>query len=220
MRGRGGWRQLLLWWLLLLAGLVPLVLLVADGLAGGLQPNPVETVLHRTGDWTLRLLLLTLALRPLQRLTGRPGWLRWRRMAGLYTFFYAVLHFLTWAWLDREWQFAGMLADVAKRPYITVGFTALLLLVPLAVTSNRVAMRRLGRNWQRLHRAVYLIAVLGVIHYLWLVKADLEEPLIYGLVLGVLLLLRLPAVYGRLRPRPKAREQERKDDFTRRIRQV
>lgn len=194
-----GWRQRLLWWGLFLGCLAPLALLVWDGFTNGLGPNPVEAVLHRTGDWTLRLLLATLALRPLQRLTGRPAWLRWRRMLGLYSFFYACLHFLTWAWLDREWDLPGMLADVVKRPYITLGFLALLLLLPLAATSNRYAMRRLGRQWQRLHRAVYGIGVLGVVHYLWLVKADWLEPALYGLVLGGLLALRLPPVFGVLR---------------------
>jgi len=193
------WRRLGAWWGLFLACLIPLGWLFYDGLYGDLGPNPVEAVLHRTGDWALRLLLITLALRPLQRLTGRPGWLRWRRMLGLYSFFYAVLHGLTWAWLDQQWDLAGMLADVIKRPYITVGFTALLLLLPLAATSTRAAMRRLGRNWQRLHRLVYLIAPLGVLHYLWLVKADWAEPAIYGLVLGIMLALRLPPVVEWLR---------------------
>lgn len=186
--------RLFLWWAVFLACLLPLGWLVLDGFGGGLEPNPVEAVLHRTGDWTLRFLLITLALRPLQRLTGKAGLLRWRRMAGLYSFFYACLHALTWAWLDQQWDLAGMLADVLKRPYITLGFTAVVLLVPLALTSNRYAMRRLGRNWQRLHRLVYVIAVLGVVHYLWLVKADVAEPLLYGLVLGIMLTLRLPRV--------------------------
>jgi sulfoxide reductase heme-binding subunit YedZ len=198
---RKSWRRWLVWWCLFLACLVPFGVLVWDTFSNGLGPNPVEAVLHRTGDWTLRLLLITLALRPLQRLTGSPRWLRWRRMFGLYSFFYACLHFLTWAGLDREWDLPGMLTDVAKRPYITLGFLALVMLIPLAVTSNRYAMRRLGRNWQRLHRAVYGIGILGVVHYLWLVKADWLEPALYGVVLGLLLLLRLPPVGGLLRPR-------------------
>lgn len=181
-----------LWWAVFLSCLVPLGWLVLDGIRGNLEPNAVEAVLHRTGDWALRLLLITLALRPLQRITGRASWLRWRRMVGLYSFFYACLHGLTWAWLDQQWDLAGMLADILKRPYITLGFTAVLLLLPLALTSNRFAMRRLGRNWQRLHRLVYGIAVLGVIHYLWLVKADWAEPALYGLVLGLMLAARLP----------------------------
>ncbi len=187
-------RRLTIWWLVFLGGLLPLAGIVHGGLYGDLGPNPVEAVLHGTGDWALRLLLLTLAMRPLQRLTGRPGWLRWRRMLGLYSFFYATLHGLTWAWLDQQWDLSGMLVDVVKRPYITVGFTALALLLPLAATSTRAAMRRLGRRWQRLHRLVYPIAVLAVLHFVWLVKADWEEPAIYGGVLGVMLVLRIPTV--------------------------
>jgi sulfoxide reductase heme-binding subunit YedZ len=183
-----------LWWLLFLACLLPLASLVHDGLQGTLGPNPVETVLHHTGDWALRLLLATLALRPLQRLTGKPGWLRWRRMLGLYSFFYALLHALAWAWLDRQWMVDEMLADVLKRPYITLGFSAVLLLIPLAATSTRAAMRSLGRNWQRLHRLVYPAAALGVLHFLWLVKADWTEPAIYAVVLVTVLLLRWPPV--------------------------
>lgn len=209
------WLRYALWGLVFVACLLPLALLVRDGLAGALGPNPVEAVLHRTGDWALRLLLLTLALRPLQRVTGWPGWLRWRRMVGLYSFFYAVLHALTWAWLDRQWMLADMLADVLKRPYITLGFSAVLLLLPLAATSTRAAMRRLGRNWQRLHRLVYLAAVLGVVHFLWLVKADWAEPAIYGVVLGTMLALRLPAVGRYLwrgqRHRAGGRESARND---------
>jgi sulfoxide reductase heme-binding subunit YedZ len=183
-----------LWWAVFLSCLLPLAWLILDGMRGELAPNTIEAVLHRTGDWALRFLLITLALRPLQRLTGRAAWLRWRRMLGLYSFFYACLHGLTWAWLDQQWYLAGMLADVLKRPYITLGFTAVVLLVPLALTSNRLAMRRLGRNWQRLHRLVYVIAILGVIHYLWLVKADWLEPALYGLVLTIMLLMRMPPV--------------------------
>jgi sulfoxide reductase heme-binding subunit YedZ len=183
-----------LWWLIFIACLVPLALLVRDGMQGALGPNPVETVLHRTGDWALRLLLATLVLRPLQRLTGQAGWLRWRRMLGLYSFFYALLHALAWAWLDRQWMLGDMLADVLKRPYITLGFCAVMLLLPLAVTSTRAAMRRLGRNWQRLHRLVYPAAALAVGHFLWLVKADWSEPAIYAVVLLVALLLRWPPV--------------------------
>lgn len=199
-----------LWWLLFLGCLVPLALLVSDGVQGMLGPNPVEDVLHRTGDWALRLLLATLALRPLQRLTGQSGWLRWRRMLGLYSFFYALLHALAWAWLDRQWMVDDMLADVLKRPYITLGFCAVLLLLPLAATSTRAAMRRLGRNWQRLHRLVYPAAALGVVHFLWLVKADWTEPAIYAAVLIMVLALRwrpLGEVLWRghgkqMRPRP------------------
>jgi len=176
--------------------LVPLALLVQGGLTDGLGANPTEAITHTTGDWTLRLLLVTLAMTPLKRLVGRPWPIRFRRMLGLFAFFYACLHLITYAWIDQGLDWQGIVEDVVKRPYITVGFAAFVLLVPLALTSTRAMMRRLGRSWQRLHRAVYGIAVLGVLHYLWLVKADTSDPLIYGGMLAVLLLARVPA--GRL----------------------
>jgi sulfoxide reductase heme-binding subunit YedZ len=176
--------------------LAPFLWLVWDTFADGLGPNPVEAITHRTGDWTLRLLLLTLAVTPVRRLTGWQLPMRFRRMLGLFAFFYAVLHFLTWIWLDQEFQWTAALADVVKRPYITLGFGALLMLVPLAVTSTRGWMLRLGGNWKRLHRLVYVIATAGVVHYLWLVKADYRDPVLYGIALGVLLAARL------LRPKP------------------
>lgn len=171
--------------------LVPLSLLVLDGMADDLGANPVETVTHTTGDWTLRLLLITLAVTPVRRLTGLSVLARFRRMLGLFAFFYACLHFTTWIWLDHGFLWSEVTADIVKRPYVTFGFTAFVLLWPLALTSTRGMMRRLGRNWQRLHRAVYAIAVLGVLHFLWLVKADYLEPAIYGLILVGLLLARL-----------------------------
>jgi len=179
--------------LLFLACLVPVGLLALGVWQQDLGANPVETVEHTTGDWTLRLLLLTLAITPLRRFTGQTALLRFRRMLGLYAFFYGVLHFLTWLWLDQGLRWEEILADVVKRPYITVGFTALLLMLPLAATSTRGMMRRLGRRWKTLHRLVYLVAGLGVLHYLWLVKADWLEPALYGVVLALLLLARLPA---------------------------
>ena len=172
--------------------LVPLALLVTRAVTDGLGANPVEAITHTTGDWTLRLLLATLAMTPLKRLVGQPWPIRFRRMLGLFAFFYACLHLLTYAWIDQGLDWQGVIEDLVKRPYITVGFTAFVLLVPLALTSTRSMMRRLGRRWQTLHRAIYGIAILGVLHFLWLVKADLREPLIYGLVLAVLLLARLP----------------------------
>ncbi len=180
-------------------GLLPLAALLYAGFAGELGANPVETVTHRTGDWALRLLLLTLACTPLRGLSGWAWPLQLRRMLGLYAFFYASLHALTYFVLDLELDLGGLWDDIAERPYITVGFSAFVLLVPLAATSTRRMMKRLGRHWQRLHRAVYAIGVLAVLHFLWLVKADLREPLIYAAVLAVLLgyrvwkRLRLPA---------------------------
>jgi methionine sulfoxide reductase heme-binding subunit len=172
--------------------LVPLGLLAWRTLHNGLGPNPVEAVVHFTGIWTLRLLLVTLAVTPLRRLTGRPWLLRFRRMLGLFAFFYAVLHFSAYLFLDRALVWDDILTDLSKRPYIVVGFTALLLLVPLALTSTRGWVRRLGRRWQTLHRAVYAIGVLGVLHFLWLVKADILEPLVYGAILFGLLAFRVP----------------------------
>ncbi len=177
--------------LVFLACLLPLAGLVHGMLIEDLGPNPLETVTFVTGDWALRLLLATLAMTPLRRLLHAAWPLRLRRMLGLYAFFYASLHFLIWLVLDQELRWDAILADIAKRPYVTVGFTAWLLMLPLALTSTRAAMRRLGRRWARLHRLVYPSAVLGVLHYLWLVKVDISEPLLYGAVLAVLLLARL-----------------------------
>jgi methionine sulfoxide reductase heme-binding subunit len=178
--------------LVFLLCLVPLGVLIARGASGGLGPNPVEAITHFTGDWTLRLLLVTLAVTPLRRLTGLAWILRFRRMLGLFAFFYAVLHFTTYLWLDRFFDVGTIAEDVLKRPYITVGFAAFVLMVPLAVTSTQGWIRHLGRRWKTLHRAVYAIGVLGVLHYLWLVKADLLEPGIYAVILAVLLVSRVP----------------------------
>ena len=156
-----------------------------------LGANPVETLSHRTGDWSLRFLLLTLAVTPLRRLTGWNGVQKFRRMLGLFAFFYVCLHFSVYLIFDQFFDFSSIIEDVAKRPYITVGFTGWLLLIPLAATSTSGMMKQLGRNWQRLHRLVYLIGVLGVLHYLWLVKADLSEPLLYAGILTLLLGYRL-----------------------------
>lgn len=153
--------------------------------------NPVEFITRSTGTWTLVWLLATLAMTPLRRL-GAGGWLlKCRRMLGLFAFFYLSLHFLTYLWLDQFFDWAGIVRDIYKRPFITVGFAALLLMTPLALTSTQGWMRRLKRNWGRLHRLVYPTALLAVIHYWWLVKKDLSQPLIYAAVLAVLLGLRL-----------------------------
>lgn len=170
--------------------LVPLALLAKGAVDGDLGANPLERVTDVTGQWGLRFLLITLAMTPLRLLTGSPHWIRLRRMLGLFAFFYASLHFLIWIWLDQELQWSNMLADIAQRPFVTVGFTAWLLLIPLALTSTRGMMQRLGRRWKPLHRMVYAIAVLGVLHYIWLVKADLLQPLIYAAILALLLIVR------------------------------
>lgn len=173
-----------------LSCLIPLLWMAWDIVQGQLSANPIEDITHRTGDWALRFLLITLTVTPLRRLSGQVWLLRLRRMLGLYAFFYALLHFLTYLWLDQQFLFSEILIDIGKRPYITVGFSAFVLLIPLAVTSNRYAMRRLGRRWQGLHRSVYIIATFGVLHYLWLVKADSREPIIYALILIALLGIR------------------------------
>ena len=171
--------------------LVPLARLIVLGVSGGLGANPIEFITRSTGTWTLVGLLLTLSITPLRRLSGQTGLIRYRRMLGLFSFFYACLHFVTYLWLDQFFDPAAIARDIVKRPFITIGFSAFVLLIPLAATSTHAMMRRLGRRWQQLHRLVYVIALLGVTHYLWLVKKDMTEPLIYGGVLLLLLALRL-----------------------------
>jgi sulfoxide reductase heme-binding subunit YedZ len=155
-----------------------------------LGPNPVEALIHGLGSWGLRLLLVTLCVRPAAVAWHQPRLMRVRRMLGLFAFTYLVLHFLTWLVLDQSLNATLIVADIAKRPYITVGFTALLLLVPLAVTSTDRWMRRLGRRWQQLHRLVYAAALLGCIHFWWQVKADWREPLLYVSVYTALMAWR------------------------------
>lgn len=171
--------------------LLPLVRLIVLGGSGGLGANPIEFITRSTGTWTLVGLLITLSVTPLRRLTGRAELIRYRRMLGLFSFFYASLHFVTYIWLDQFFDPAAIARDIVKRPFITVGFATFVLLIPLAATSTHAMMRRLGRRWQQLHRLVYPIALLAVIHYLWLVKKDLTTPLVYGAVALVLLALRL-----------------------------
>ena len=152
----------------------------AFGVSGlSLGPNPVEALLHGLGLWALRLLLLTLCIRPAAVMLRQPRLMRLRRMVGLWAFTYLVLHFLTWLVLDRGLELDGVAADIVKRPFITVGFAALLLLIPLAVTSTDRWMRRLGRRWHTLHKLIYVAALLGSLHFLWLVKADWREPALY-----------------------------------------
>jgi sulfoxide reductase heme-binding subunit YedZ len=172
--------------------LLPLARLIVLGFGGGLGANPIEFITHSTGTWTLVGLLVTLSVTPLRRLTGRVELVRYRRMLGLFAFFYACLHFVTYIWLDQFFDLASIAKDIVKRPFITVGFAAFVLLIPLAVTSNHRMMRRLGRRWQQLHRLIYPIALLAVIHYLWLVKKDVTQPLLFGAVLALLMAMRLP----------------------------
>lgn len=175
-----------------LACLGPLARLGWKAYSGNLGANPIEVITHSTGDWTLIFLLVTLAVTPLRKLTGQLWLIRFRRMFGLFAFFYVVLHFLTYIWLDKFFDLHEMLADVAKRRFITVGFTGFVLLVPLAITSTSGWIRRMGgRRWNLLHRLIYVSAIAGVIHYLWLVKADISKPLEYGFILSILLGYRL-----------------------------
>ena len=180
--------------LVFLLCLVPLAKLALEifGLAGmSLGANPIEELIHRLGIWGLNFLLITLAVTPLRRLTGKSWLLRFRRMLGLFAFFYVLMHFLTYAGLDQRFDLPVIFEDIAERPFITVGFTAFLLLIPLAATSTNAMMKRLGRRWQKLHRLVYVIAVLGVVHFYWQVKLDTLEPLIYAAILAALLGYRL-----------------------------
>jgi len=175
-----------------LACLAPLAALAWKAYSGNLGANPIEVITHATGDWTIRFLLITLSVTPLRKLTRQPWLIRFRRMFGLFAFFYGVLHFLTYIWLDKFFNFHEMLTDIAKRRFITVGFTGFLLLIPLALTSTAGWIRRLGgKRWQMLHRLIYFSAIAGVIHYLWLVKADIRKPLQYTTILALLLGYRI-----------------------------
>lgn len=174
-----------------LACLVPLAQLAFNAYTGDLGANPIETITRFTGSWSLIILIASLAVTPLRRITGRNELIKLRRMLGLFAFFYAALHFATYMVLDLYFDFPAILKDILKRPYITVGFTALVLMIPLAVTSTAGMIRRLGKRWQQLHYLVYVIAVLGVVHFYWLVKADISRPVQYGAVLALLLAYRL-----------------------------
>jgi len=177
---------------LFVLALLPAARLVVAAFTGGLGVNPIEFVTRSTGTWTLSLLLITLAVTPLRRLTGWHWLVRLRRMLGLFAFFYACLHFATYVWLDQFFDAAAIVRDVIKRPFITVGFAAFVLLIPLAATSTNAMIRRLGgKAWQRLHTLVYLIATLGVVHYWWLVKKDVTQPMLFAFGLAVLLGFRV-----------------------------
>ncbi len=166
----------------------PLARLVAGGFLDRLGANPVELIARSTGTWTLTFVMITLAVTPLRRLSGWHWLARLRRMFGLYASFYASLHFTTYIWLDQFFDFAAIAKDVVKRPFITVGFSAFVMLIPLAATSTDAMVRRLGgKNWTALHRLVYVLAICGVVHYWWLVKRDITQPALYALVLAVLL---------------------------------
>ena len=158
----------------------------------GLGANPLEVITHSTGDWTIRFLLITLTITPLRKITKLNWLIRFRRMLGLFAFFYGTLHLFTYLWFDKDFVLADILADVGKRRFITVGFLGFVLMIPLAVTSTAWAIRKMGgKRWQALHRLIYFSAIAGVIHYICLVKSDLTKPLQYGVILSVLLLYRV-----------------------------
>lgn len=186
-------------WLAALLGLLPALWLLVAAAADRLGANPAEALIRGSGDWALRLLCLALAVTPLRVTLGLPALARWRRMAGLYAYGYALLHLLTYLWLDQGWDWGATLADVAKRPFILAGMVAVLLLTPLAATSWAGAMRRLGAaRWQRLHRLVYAVAVLAVLHFYWMRagKRDFADVWLYGSLIALLLLWRLWRRWG------------------------
>jgi len=186
--------------------LIPFADLLRRFITGNLGINPVETLQHGTGDWTLRFIVFTLCITPFRKLFKLPDLIRFRRMFGLFAFFYVCLHFLTYLGPDQSFDLAGMWKDVAKRPFITVGFTAFVLLIPLAVTSTAGWIRRLGgKRWQMLHRSIYVAAVCGVIHYYWLVKSDVRKPVFYGALVAILLLWRLGDWFFKRRSQAPAR---------------
>ncbi len=184
-----------------IACLAPLGRLVYRGFLTGLGANPIEFITLSTGTWTLIFLLATLSMTPLRKLTGWNWLIKFRRLIGLFAFFYGCLHFSTYIWLDKFFDVQEMFRDIAKRPFITAGFSAFLCLIPLAATSTAASIRNLGRKWQLLHRLVYVSAIAAVIHYWWKVKADVRQPAIYASILAGLLLYRIFNWYTRVRPR-------------------
>lgn len=178
------------------ACLTPLAWLVWLGLDAGLGANPIEYITRFSGDWTLRLLLITLSFRPVVHFLRAPRLLRYRRAVGLYVFFYALCHFTTYVWLDQFFDWTSIVEDIAKRPFILAGFTAFVLLIPLAATSNDRAVRWLQHRWNVLHRLVYVIAIVGLVHYWWLVRADFLKAWVYLVILATLLGWRLARFVG------------------------
>jgi methionine sulfoxide reductase heme-binding subunit len=191
--------------------LVPILLLARNAYLQILGPNPIETITHDTGDWTLNFLAITLAISPLRRLLRMPDLIRFRRMTGLFAFFYGCLHFTTYLWLDKSFDFHEIFKDVWKRPFITAGFVGFVAMAPLALTSTAGWIRRLGgRRWQMLHRLIYLSAIAGVVHYYWLVKSDVRKPVLYGAIISVLFGERGVAAFT-ARRRARARQPQSQD---------
>ena len=187
-----------------------LFLLWKNGYDPELTANPIEYITHKTGDWTIRFILITLGVTPLRKLLNQPKLTRYRRMLGLFAFFYGFLHLMTWMWLDKFFSVPEMVKDVVKRPYITAGMTGFALMIPLAITSTAGWVRRLGfARWQALHRLVYFTALAGVIHYYWLVKSDIRLPVMYGAILAVLMSYRLVMwLRSPAKRRPPVRQQK------------
>ena len=186
-----------------IACLIPLGQLLYNAWTDNLGANPIEFITHFTGDWTLIFLLASLSVTPLRQISGWNELIKYRRMLGLFAFFYVVLHFATYMVLDHFFDFPAIVKDVMKRPYVTAGFTGFVLMIPLAITSTAGMIRRLGKRWQQLHRFVYVVGIAGVIHFYWLVKADIRRPVQYGavlaLLLGYMLVVKwMPALWGRL----------------------
>jgi len=198
---RVGWLKLAIF----PACLVPLAWLGWNAAHSNLGANPIEAITHLTGDWTLRFLLVTLAITPLRKLTRLLWLIQFRRMFGLFAYFYACLHFLTYIWLDQGFDVHSVVKDVYKRPFITMGFIAFVLLGPLAITSTRKMIQRMGgRRWQWLHRLIYLSAAVAIVHFTWAMKKDIHRPIEYGIVLAVLLGYRIlvwapPKLFGKSR---------------------
>lgn len=175
-----------------LACLIPLGIIIWHILNHDFDANPPQLIEHATGDWTIRFLVFTLAVTPLRKILQMPQLIRFRRMIGLFAFFYVCLHFITYIWLDKFFSWSAIWDDLHKRTYIIAGFTGFVLLIPLAITSTAGWIRRLGgKNWQMLHRLIYVSATAGVIHYYWLVKSDVRKPLLYAFLVGILLAWRL-----------------------------
>lgn len=183
-----------------LSCLAPLALLVYDGFTDNLTANPIELITNTTGIWTLRLVVATIAITPLRWLTGLNQLINYRRLIGLFAFFYGALHFTVFFFLDHQFDFGAMWTDVLKRPYIAAGFTAFVLMIPLAITSTKGWIRRMGgRNWNLLHKLVYITALAGVLHYYWKVKLDITHPVYYGMVVAVLLGFRVWRTFAKKR---------------------
>ena len=179
--------------LVFLACLMPVANMAFGGFRAQLGANPIEAITHETGDWTMILIMTTLAITPLRRITGINELISFRRMIGLFAFFYGTLHFITYIWLDKFFAWHEIVKDVYKRPFITAGFTAFVLMIPLAVTSTKGWIRRLGKRWTMLHRLIYVSAIAAVVHYIWLTKRDEAKPYFYAFILSILLLWRIGA---------------------------